>query len=303
MKSIRTFLARSILPLAAAGLLFSGCREPGPVELVDDAQPGRIEVITPPPAPMPGMELGDADSSGIVPLPPGKYFGHFLLAGARYDGPLSGFEVSLSRAILFDRSSPVELSAGRTSFRTLDAGIIALNGSLMLKVAKNARAHGADTLLGPQYVLFNRLLGGFSYEGGASYAWAGTGNGAIGPFTAGIEAPEKIIVRNLSPSTPVSFEDPLDLRWSGGGAMVDLLIGVAVGERVDARPILHLRLGPNRGGARIPPRILALLPRDMSRFVFTFSSAAVATARIDGYPDDVLVQALTSHSIVVQVRR
>ncbi len=299
----RTFPGRTILPLAAAALLVSGCREPGPVELVDDTQAGRIEVVTPPPAPMPGMELGDADSSGIVPLPPAKFFGHFLLAGARYDGTLSSFEVSLSRAILFDRSSPVELSAGRTSFRTLDAGIVALNGSLMLKVGKNARAHGMDTLLGPQYVLFNRLPGGFRYEGGASYIWAGTGNGAILPFTAGIDAPEKIVVRNLSPTTPVSFEDPLDLRWSGGGATVDLVIGVPVDQRVDTRPILHLRLGPNRGGARIPQRILALLPRDLNRFIFTFSSAAVATARIDGYPDDVLLQALTSHSILVQVRR
>ncbi len=296
-------LLRTAFLLAAAALAASGCKEQGPVELVDDGLSGPIEIVSPPPAPMPGMELGDADSAGIVPLPPEKISGQILVAGARYDGPLFSIEANASRAMFFDRTAPIQLSGNRLTYRTIDVGSVALNGTQLQEIDKRARHMGIDTLLGVQYILYNWRPGGFQYSGGEVYRWTGTGNGTVSAFTTDIVAPPEIVVQNLSPSTEVPLDESLRIRWTGGGATVQLVISQAGDLRVDARPILHLRLGPNRGGIIIPPRILALLPRDRNRFAFTFFSGAAKIARIEGYPDDVLVQALTSHSIVVQVSR
>ena len=297
----KSFLTASFL--AAAALAAPGCREAAPVELIDGGGPPPIEVVSPPPNQMPGAEMNDLDSSGIVTLPPQKIAGQVVIAGARYDGPLLSLEASASRAIFFDLSSPVQLGANRVTYRTLDVGSVDLNGIPLLEIEKRARLMAADTLLGVQYILYNRLPLGFRYTGGTLYTWTGTGNGSIAAFTAQITAPPAIVVQNLTPSTLVRLDEPLRIRWTGGGASVQLVIGVAGHLLADARPVLHLRLGPNQGGIIIPPRIMALLPRDADALVFSFSSGATNVARIGGYPDDVLVQAFTSHSIVVGVAR
>jgi hypothetical protein len=296
-------MLRFALLIAAAALAAPGCREAGPVELIDDGGPGPIEVVSPPPNQMPGAELGDIDSAGLVLLPPLKIAGQVVVAGARYDGPLLSAEASASRAIFFDLADPVQLSANRVTYHTLDVGSVDLNGTPLLEVEKRARMMGADTLLGVQYVLYNRLPLGFRYTGGALYAWTGTGGGTVAPFTAEITAPPRIVVQNLSPSTEIRLDEALTVRWTGGGESVQLVVGVAGDLLSDARPILHLRLGPNRGRITIPPRIMALLPHGADRLVFSFSSGATKTARIGGYPDDVLVQAFTSHSVSVLVAR
>jgi hypothetical protein len=288
---------------AALLTIAGGCKEQGPVELVGGGTGGAIEIVTPPPQPMPGMELGDADTAGIVPLPPQKFAGHILIAGARYDGPLAGVEATLSRVILFDFSSPVQLMGNRVSYRTLDAGTVDLDGTPLAKVPKTVRMMGADTTLGVQYILYNERPGGFRYTGGMPYAWTGTGNGPIPPFTVSITAPPKLVVETPTPESVVSANEDLRARWSGGGETVQLVISIAGDPRVDSRPILHLRLGKNRGGVLIPARILRLLPQDRDRFVFTFFSDSSHVTTIGGFPDDVLVQALTSHSILVRMTR
>jgi hypothetical protein len=298
----RGMAAVSVTALLAL-LLVAGCKEQGPVELLGPEQGGPIGVVAPPPQPMPGLEFGDADSAGIVPLPPEKVSGHIMIAGARYDGPLGTVEATLSRAILFDLTSSVQLQGGRTAYRTLDMGSVDIDGTPLFKVDKKVRRMGADTLLGVQYIRYNQRAGGFQYTGGMPYVWTGTGSGSVPAFTTGITGPQKIVVTVPTPETPVSATGDLAVRWSGGGATVHLVISNAGDERIDSRPILHLRLGKNGGGVVIPARILRLLPATRDRFVFTFFSESSKVAAIDGFPDDVLVQALTSHSILVRMTR
>lgn len=293
--------AFSVLCLAA--LAVTGCKEQGPVELIDGGKDGPIEVLAPPPQPMPGMELGDADSAGIVPLPPQKVAGHIMIAGARYDGPLSTIEATLSRAILFDLSSPVSVGGDRMAYNTLDAGAVDIDGLPLLKVAKRVRAFSMDTVLGVQYVRYNQRPDGFRYAGGTRYTWTATGGPGISPFTADIVAPPNLFVETLDPAVPVSALQDLRVGWRGGGPTVQLVISVAGDPRVDSRPILHLRLGKNRGGVVIPARILRLLPANRDRFVFTFFSDVARTAAVGGLPEGVIVQALTSHSILVRMTR
>ncbi len=305
-KSISGTAAHRAMAAVAAfflAALVAGCNEQGPVELVDRRGGGPIQIVAPPPQPMPGLELGDADSAGIVPLPPEKVAGHVLIAGARYDGPLGTVEATLSRAILFDLTSPVQLDGGRTAYRTLDLGSVTLEGFPLLKIAKRIRSASTDTLLGVQYVFYNQRPDGFRYAGGTRYDWSATGGPTVPAFTVGINAPPKLFVETLDPSTPVSATEDLRIGWRGGGATVDLVIGLPGDLRVDSRPILHLRLGKNRGGVVIPARILRFLPLSRDRFVFTFFSDAVQVASVKGFPDDVTVQALTSHSILVRMVR
>ena len=292
------------LALAAiAGLLIAGCKEQGPVELVDGGAEDQIEIVSPPPQAAPGMELGETDSAGIIPLPAHGVSGHLLVAGARYDGPLASLGASLGRAIFFDRSLPVTLPGNRLTFKTLDLGTIDLNGVPLMKVDKRVRGMLIDTLLGVQYLLYNKGSGGFQYQGGITYAWSGTGSGSVSPFTLEVGAPPDLIIETPTPSTVVRTDEDLKARWSGGGARVQLVISNAGDARIDSHPILHLRLGKNRGGALIPSRILKLLPTNRDRFVFTFFSDSSRVASIDGFPDDVLVEALTSHSILVRMTR
>lgn len=291
------------LALLTGAVLVTGCKEQGPVELVRGGGGGPIEVVAPPPQPMPGLELGDADSAGIIPLPPQKVAGHIMIAGARYDGPLGTVEATLSRAIFFDTSSPVQLQGDRKAYRTVDMGSIDLDGTLLFKVAKRVRMMGADTLLGVQYVRYNRSDGGFRYTGGVPYTWSGTGSGPVPAFTTGITGPPGITVGSPTAGATVSAGEDLPVRWTGGGERVHLVISIAGDPRIDSRPILHIRLGKNDGGALIPARILELLPTNRDTFIFTFFSDASKVISIDGYPDDVLVQAITSHSILVRMTR
>ncbi len=301
--------ANAARPMTAATVflavaLIAGCKEQGPVELVGGGPGGPIEVVAPPPQPMPGLELGDADSAGIIPLPPQKVAGHIIIAGARYDGPLETVEATLGRAILFDLDSPVQLDGDRMTFTTIDMGSVDLDGTPLFKVAKRVRRMmGGDTVIGVQYVRYNRWDGGFRYAGGMHYTWTGTGSGSLPPFTTGITAPPKLVVESPTPATPVSAAEDLRVRWTGGGAAVHLVISNAGDARIDSRPILHIRLGKNSGGAVIPARILKLLPSTRDRFVFTFFSEASRIESLGGFPDDVLVQALTSHSILVRMIR
>ncbi len=284
--------------------LISGCREQGPVALVGGGPGGPIEVVAHPPQPMPGLELGGADSAGIMPLPPQKVAGHIIIAGARYDGPLETVEATLGRAILFDLGSPIQLGGDRMTFKTIDMGSVDLDGIPLFKIAKRVRLMmGGDTLIGVQYVRYNRWDGGFRYAGGVHYTWTATGGGSLPPFTTGITAPTKLLVQTPTPGTPVSAAEDLRVRWTGGGAAVHLVISNAGDARIDSRPILHIRLGKNDGGAVVPARILKLLPSTRDRFVFTFFSEASRIESLDGFPDDVLVQALTSHSIMIRMTR
>ncbi len=92
----------------------------------------------------------------------------------------------------------------------------------------------ADTLLGPQYILYNRWAGGFRYTGGELYRWTATGNGEIVPFTTEIVAPPALVVQNLTPSTTILPDEGLRVRWTGGGETVQLVISHA--EDVQAAP-------------------------------------------------------------------
>jgi hypothetical protein len=285
--------------LALCAIWLAGCNDQGPVELVDGNQPEPIELMTPPPHPAPGMELGAADTTGIGVVANARASAHVMVQGSRFDMPDGVKRLSLARAIFFDRDRPVDLGLRGTCYMTDDVGAVVLNGSPMLKLPKGTRGDLGDTVLGPQYLILSEGPPGFTFEGSTHYTWAGTGAGDIGPFTLDITSPPEIALNAPASGTAFSAGRDLVLRWTGGGSRVYLVISIAGPTRETSPVVLSMKFRVNRGWIVIPQRMLQFLPLEREEFVFTLISDVVAEKRVDGYPDPVLVQALTTHSILL----
>lgn len=282
-------------------LVLPGCKRPAPVELVDgEILTPEVELVNVPSSALLGM--GDIDSTRIFPAEYRKSFAHMLISGSVYDGLFLHKEATLARAIFFDRSSPVLNGRGDTvSYKTVDVGSLSLDVYALRKHEK--RVHllrpPADTLLGVQYSLVNTSGAGISYSGGQTYRWQNPLTTLPSPIDVNVVLPERLVVTAPTPATKISRRKNLAVAWHGGGNVVAIEISdVADPDRTV--PIMHLRIARNRGAAVIPSAILRMLPGDRPGFLFTFSSDNSTMEHINGYPDAVLVQGTTSHSLYFQ---
>ena len=282
-------------------LALPGCRRPAPVELVDEEiRSPEVELVNEPASAILGME--DIDSIRLFPREYRKRFGHMLISGSVYDGLFLHKEATLARAIFFDRSSPVLDSRGDTvAYKTVDVGSLLLDGYALRKHPKRAVIPRlmVDTLLGAQYSLVNTDGPGVSYSGNHLYRWENPQTTLPIPFDITLISPEQLTITEPTPSMKISRSRNLSVQWHGGGAVVTVAISDVENP---ARPVIlmHLRIPRNRGEAVIPSTILRLLPGNRAGFLFTFSSDRSSIERINGYPDDVLVQGTTSHSLYFQ---
>lgn len=302
---MKYFNLHSIL-LSLVILILAGCQKQGPVELVNEANES------------PNLELestiiqnGDAfeaDSAGLLPQPGQRYFGQLVIAGAEFDGPFEHQEASLASATFLDRNSPILVNDEATGFyRTIDAGIIRIDGIILFKLDKvvtRPRSTIRDTV-GVYYALYslNGVGGrGFRYIPNQTYRWQGSGYAPFPSYDISIMTPPRIRVLSPTPRDVVYVTRNLPIRWDGGGRVVRITIS---SHRPGARPrpILQMRVLVNRGSVVIPPSILRLLPNDVDRFVFTVWTENSTITQITGFQDTVLVQAISSHSVLLQINR
>ena len=282
-------------------LLLPGCKHPAPVELVDDEiRSPEVELVNEPASALLGM--ADIDPARQFSPEYRRSLGHMLIAGSMYDGPLIHREGTLARAIFFDRSSPVLNGRGDTvTYKTIDVGSLTIDAYDLRKHEKHILIGRppVDTLLGIQYSLVNTIGLGLNYSGEHSYRWQNPLTLLPEPLDLTVSVPVRLEVTAPTPATRVSRSHNLSTKWTGGGNVVMIEIcDVANPDR--PVPLMHLRIARSRGEAVIPSTILRLLPGNRPGFLFTFSSANATLERIVGYPDDVLVQGATSHSLYLQ---
>jgi hypothetical protein len=295
------YLKNKIL-LASAVFLLAGCQKPEPLSLVGPGgqTPPRLDVISPDHLVDGLYGTTDIDSTKFFPALDSKHFGSLLIEGSQYDAKGEHHYASVTRAIFFNRLSPVFLGAD-TVYRTLDLGKIMLDRLLLRKVDKrfHSRDASVDSLLGIQYVLFNKDGtggAGFSFEGAHTYDWIGEGTASIPPFDLRIDSPTRLRVLFPSPDNPVSMSDNLAVRWIGGGANVQIFIRSADPHESE-RFLYYLKVNENLGGIVIPRGVMNLLPRDQSDFLFTFSSSTRSVTTIQGFPDPVEIRTITNHTL------
>jgi hypothetical protein len=288
-------------PAGVALLVFlalPGCDHPASVELVDNQiQTPEVELLNEPVSALLGM--ADIDSLRLFPPEYGRTFGHMLISGSVYDGLFLHKEATLARAIFFDRSAPVLSVRGETlSYKTIDVGSLTVDGYDLRKHDKRVTATRppVDSLLGVQYSLVNTGGPGLGYGTDHAYRWRNPETTLPDPLDVSVILPERLVVTEPAPSAKVSRAKNLTVKWHGGGSVVTIEVTDVV-NALRPVPILHLRIARNRGEAVIPSTIMRLLPTNRKGFLFTFSSDRSGVQRISGYPDDVLVQGTTNHSL------
>jgi|ERR1051326_8447102 hypothetical protein len=286
----------------------AGCQKQGPIDLIDGgSESNPIEIITTP-ASSAGTIFGadDIDPAGLFPVSQQKTFGQLIVAGSEFDSATVHHEGSLARAIFFDHSEPVIVNSDTIAYRSLDAGIVALDDVPLLKLPKRLvdRTILLDTLLGVQYSLVDRDgIGGrgFQFSGGHAYRWRSSGSGSIPPISLGCTSPPALHVSSPAPGDVIPLSRDLEVHWNGGGSTVGIIISDYQSDR-RTRPLIQLRLRVNRGSVVIPSSLLQIL-RDRTRALFTFTSQTASTARVTGFGDDILVQAITTHHLLLTLKR
>ncbi|MBI1803320.1 MAG: hypothetical protein HY033_04895 [Ignavibacteriae bacterium] len=302
---MKAFYTYGILALLI--LFLAGCEKNGPVELTEDGGSRSTDlnvenaaIVKEP------IDPYAQDSTGFFITAASGFDGRLTIAGIVYDGPESHREASLARAILVDKSSPITINnnSDTLGYRTFDLGAVTIDDIPLQSYAERLidPRISIDTI-GFRYVLMNRDgVGGrgFQYSGNHAYQWSISGSPSIPSFAATITSPSAIHVTTPTTHDVLSPGRSLIVRWIGGGQKVSIIISSADASQ---RPLLQLEVKHNNGGVVIPKRILQLLPTAQSRFLFTFTSESRQTLLIDGYNGTICTRAITSHTLLLNVRR
>ena len=238
-------------------------------------------------------------------VPQGRFLGYMIVAGGVYDDSTKHYEASLARAVFFDKSKPLISNGDTSGFEALDAGVIRLDTIRLVRLgAYFVRGAGmSDTSLGVQYSFVDRgspANSALRFVGGHPYRWSAEGSDHLSPFDATIIAPTNLHVVSPKPLDLVSASQNLLVRWEGGGTSVKILIS-DIEHSPTPRVIFQFRVSQNRGSVVIPSTILTLLPKQTQKFLFTFLSETNVVTRVNNYPEDVLMRAVTIHNLLLQV--
>ena len=303
MKLFRVFIIPAFLVIVLAG-----CEKNSPVELTEDGSGSSTEVAVEKTFTVqePIDPEGQNSTSFFIPAA-ADVDGQLTIAGSAYDDFQSHKEISTARAILLDKSSPITVrdNMDTLGYRTLDMGTVMIdNIPLQSVVARLAdpRLVPFDTI-GLRYALLNKDgLGGrgFEYTGTHAYQWSVSGVPGLPPFEAAITSPAAIYVTAPTASDVIPIGRSLTIRWMGGGGAITILICSA---GISPHPLLQLKVRRNTGSVTIPRKLLQLLPVSQSRFLFSVTSENKETIRVTGYTGTIAVRAITSHTILFNVRR
>lgn len=294
---------RSLYIVAFLLAIAGGCQKQGPVDLIDD-QTQNIVVSGSSTFPDGAFGTEDIDPSRLFPPVDSRVFGQLIVAGSTFDSGTVHHEASLTRAIFFDRSSPVVVNSDTVGYKTLNAGTVGVDAIPLIpreKRLQNPRLR-LDTLLGVQYSLVSKDgVGGrgFQFLGSHAYQWSASGFGSIAAFVVDLQSPPSLHIDSPAPDQTVSLSHNLRVRWTGGGPSVEILIS-EVQSGVRARPLVRLRLNSNQGGTVIPSAVLQIL-RNHPSALFTFTSGNRSTMRVSGYPDPILAEASSTHNILLSL--
>ena len=251
------------------------------------------------------LSTDDIDSSKLFSPLEVKGMGQLLIEGAEYDSRVEHHTASIARALFYDGSSPLVIGSD-TVYPALNVGTIKIDNLTLGITSKHFldSAGTTDTVLGVQYLLFNKDgVGGngFTYVGNQEYHWNCPGNGRITAFDQAVTAPPSIHVVYPNERTTVRSSSDLLMHWTGGADTVRIYVR-ELNNGIPGKSWLNVIVKNKSGSVNIPKSLLQLLPHDQTEFMFTVTSSRNTIVNLDGFAGDVVVQAVTSHNLVLQVK-
>ncbi len=304
MQTAVRYIAAAVLLLSLA---FAGCEKSDPVRLVDPVLDGSLLQIEPAPLHNEAFSPGGEDSLGFFVPSLSRLTGKLIIAGSQYDGPAGHHEASLARAEFADPSQPEVDNDDTVGYHSFDLGYVTIDDlPLDRRLITYTNSLQQTDTLGATYALLNRDgFGGrgFTYSGRHTYLWRLTGSDEVAAINLSILAPQAIHVTTPTPADNISVYQNLRMSWSGGGAVVRILISSPQPAGMPPRNLLQLRLAINTGSVLLPSRILRLLPPAQSRFLFTVISENDTTFQTDRYANDIVARVITSHSLLLHLIR
>jgi hypothetical protein len=293
----RSQILFSILTLT----LLAGCQQPSDVEVATDAGGGDGVEIVPVVVPDTGLAGAWSDSSALLPLEQTTFGASFLLNRVTHDTGSGRVTIALSQVFFAD--SVVRLGGRQIGFSGRDFGGVVFNGALMLRyphVIAARNAVGLDTALvrGVAYVA-NATVG---YAPNRDFAWVV--DPFIGrPVTVQVRTPDNLQVHAPLGGARVFRGRDLELRWTGAGGRMDIVISTYDPVRRKSRPILALNPPAGAGRAVIPARLMAGLPVSSRLYVFTFIlSNRTESVSVPSYPARGYARAADVYNSYVEVR-
>jgi hypothetical protein len=296
---------KPLIAVLVSGLVFAGCHQQGPVELRDsDAQNQDLQVLPLPAATAPEFSLADLDSADSFAPAATNAFAQMAVVGATCDAEDgTRCEEALAYAVFYDRNAPVLDAGRRIGYAGLDAGTLTVDDILMTKVGKRYRVGGRDSLAGVQYALVNRGHGegrGFQYTGNHRYEWM-VGGGIVPGFRTTITSPAELKLTGNGSRT-ISLSRTWKVTWAGRPERVRIVISDAASSGGPSRPLLHLQTRSPRNGVAIPSSLLEVL-RGRSLVRVAFMTETSRTEAIPGYPDPLVLKAVSIHSVIMRISR
>ncbi|MBI3189154.1 MAG: hypothetical protein HYZ33_00750 [Ignavibacteriales bacterium] len=301
----------TILPICL--ILMFGCQKPGPIELIDETTPpqaieidttsNKDEVLNP--------NNSEIDSGGYFATLSGRAYGQIIIGGARYDAGTEHHTASIAQAIFFNQTQPLKRNNDTIGYHTINVGEMRINGLELFKPWRRFLLSSVplrDTLVGPQYVLYNKDgIGGrgFEYEASKNYTWTASGVGNISPFSFTLKSTPIINVEAPLSNEVVSLTKNLLVKISGNVEYVTVFIRRKPlhPRDLDSKPILKFKVAKRGQGIIIPTAMLQSLPRAQNAFLFSFLVEKNTTTTISGYPTKVLVNASYVHHVLFNVKR
>lgn len=290
-------------------ILFAGCKEPLPTELLinnlPEDQPLEIEVIAS--NPNDDFYRNGYDSTGIDPRP-GNYNSVVAAIGAKITFNSYTREINHAEAFFYDRTKEIRAKNGRRlGFMTRHVSSIKFNGIFARQVPFIIKYRDnlilKDTVIGPKYVLHNirnTVLGDtfvLPYSGFYNCEIRLQGNNILDfNIPTPNEITGKIVTRGKrSDNNLLTF-----VEWNGNNnGIIEIVIGGYNANGENTIPLFKLKVRDN-GRVIIPKHILSAIPFDrFDLLVFTLNRK-IETVKNENN-SNILFTSSSIHSIYINL--
>lgn len=308
-------MKKHILVLLCLAIAFSACEQPGPIELVDERMSEPWDVVF-------LKENGDSpivsetsvDLTGLTKEDEQKFPGTVLITEVANNLGDHQSRFSYARILLEDRSAPFDVS-GRfgtyTAFPRIDVGKATLDKSEFELSEWILKIRSLTLILvrtGVFYKLGNDGIQSgkpFTFKNGYEYDLEVEGRGAVKSFDMEITTPGALSVKGISPQSLILRDEDVHIRWTGkAGKTVKVVISTFDESTGRAeKPLMMFSANPRGNSVVLSKKLLQLLPESTSgKYLISLISANREVVQIEGYSENVLVQAATIQNIAVTIR-
>ncbi len=270
---------KKILILFAVSIIYFGCENPAPTELVQDNSsadaPLQVQIIT--------NDTADAyfrngfDTTGVA----GNLnrFGNVIIVSGIKNTAKPGTErYAFAQAIFFDKNNPVRARNGRIiDYMTKAAGHIMFNGvqarQVPYTIAYRDNNSNTDTTLGVRYIIGGMHMGphedfNFQYDSYVKFSLMPMHGPQI---SFNIPTPPEITGTLKTSGSRADQSLKAELDWNGGrpDAEIDVVLGAIVQGEQAPLPLFMLK-AHDSGRLVIPSKLLNDLPHpQFGRLVFS----------------------------------